>query len=241
MTLAPAAAGPFRVRAIVTDIEGTTSSIHFVHRVLFPYARAALPQYILAHADDGEVHPWLDQVANETGLARHDLAGLTAALIGWLDADRKHTALKALQGQIWAHGYARGEYRAHLYPEVAAALRRWHAAGIPLYVYSSGSIQAQQLFFGHSEAGDLRPLFSGYFDTTSGGKRELQSYRNIAAAIGVPAGELLFLSDIREELDAAAQAGWQTVQLVREAERPPAGSAHPAVADFDAIRVEALA
>lgn len=231
-------ATPFRVRGIVTDIEGTTSSIHFVHQVLFPFARAALPDFVRAHAEDAQVRPWLDQVADEAGLARHDLAGMTAALLAWMDEDRKHTALKALQGLIWAGGYASGAYLAHLYPDVASALRRWRAADIPLFVYSSGSIAAQQLFFGHSEAGDLRPLFSGYFDTTSGGKREASSYHRIAAAIGVAPEHLLFLSDIREELDAAAAAGWQTAQLVREHAAVPADRAHPVVRDFDAVVVE---
>ena len=236
-----ATATTFRVSAIVTDIEGTTSSIHFVPPLLFPFARAALPDFVRGHADQAQVRPWLDQVAAETGIAPDDLDGLIAVLRSWMDEDRKHTALKAVQGLIWAEGYAGGAFAAHLYPEVAAALRRWHAAGIALYVYSSGSIAAQQLFFGHSTAGDLRPLFSGYFDTTSGGKRETPSYHRIATAIGLAPEQLLFLSDIREELDAAATAGWYTTQLVREDAPLPADGRHLVVRDFDALRVERAA
>jgi enolase-phosphatase E1 len=173
------------VKTILTDIEGTTSSISFVKEVLFPYSRAALPEFVATRGHEPEVRRWLDQVALENGGLCDDRM-IVEVLQGWIDADRKHTALKALQGLIWRAGFDGGAYRAHVYPDAPAQLRAWHAAGHPIYVYSSGSVAAQKLFFAHSEAGDLLPLFSGYFDTEIGGKRETDSYARIAAAIGRP-------------------------------------------------------
>ena len=141
-------------------------------------------------------------------------------LHGWIDLDRKHTALKALQGMVWKAGYRNADFTAHLYPDAAPALRLWHAHGLPLYVYSSGSVPAQQLFFAYSDAGDLTPLFSGWFDTEIGGKREPQSYQRIAATIGIAATDVLFLSDVVEELDAAREAGMDTVLVDRRADYP---------------------
>lgn len=222
-------------RVILTDIEGTTSSISFVKDVLFPYARAHLPAWVAAHGDEPETARWLAATAAEAGLAADDRSGIVATLQRWIDEDRKATPLKALQGLIWADGYAAGAYRAHLYPEVAARLATWKQQGLDLYVYSSGSVAAQKLFFGYSEAGDLTPLFSGYFDTEIGGKREQASYERIAAAIGVAAGEILFLSDIVEELDAARAAGLATTWLCRAPLHCPADATHSCVADFDAV------
>ena len=206
-------------RAILTDIEGTTSSISFVRDVLFPYARRALPGFVREHGHEPEVRRWLDQAAVENGGMCQDEM-IVEALQGWIDEDRKHTALKALQGMVWDAGYRDGDFTAPLYPDVAPALRRWHAAGHPLAVYSSGSVPAQKLFFGHSDAGDLTPLFSGWFDTETGGKREADSYARIAGAIGVKAHDILFLSDVVEELDAARLAGMQTVLVDRRADYP---------------------
>lgn len=222
------------IRAIVTDIEGTTSSIHFVHEVLFPFARERLPAFVETHVDTPEVQHWLHEAAREANIIEASRSEIIDLLLRWMDEDRKSTALKALQGMIWAEGYGSGAYVAHLYPEVADALRAWHARGLPLYVYSSGSIAAQKLFFGYSQAGDLSPLFSGYFDTTTGPKRETASYIAIADAIGVEASHILFLSDIEAELDAARGAGFQTAWLLRESALPDA-PAHPAYRSFDAI------
>jgi enolase-phosphatase E1 len=201
-------------RAILTDIEGTTSSISFVKDVLFPYARRALPGFVAKHHHDPEVRRWLDVVATEHGSICDDDV-IVETLQGWIDQDRKHTALKVLQGMIWQAGYEDADFTAHIYPDAAPALREWHASGLPLYVYSSGSVPAQKLFFGHSDAGDLTPLISGWFDTEVGGKREAASYSRIAVDIGLPPGELLFLSDVVEELDAARDAGLQTVLVDR--------------------------
>lgn len=206
-------------RVMLTDIEGTTSSISFVKNVLFPYARKALPGFVVEHGQQPQVRRWLDAVAVEIGGACQDSL-IAETLQGWIDQDRKHTALKALQGMIWETGYRNGDFKAHLYPEVAAVLKGWHAAGLPLYVYSSGSVPSQKLFFGFSEGGDLTPLVSGWFDTEIGGKREADSYRRIVASIGVPANVVLFLSDVVEELDAAREAGLQTRLLDRLADYP---------------------
>ena len=206
-------------RAILTDIEGTTSSISFVKDVLFPYARRALPAFVAAHGDEPGVRRWLDQVAAETGGVCQDEM-IVETLQGWIDQDRKHTALKALQGMIWADGYRAVDFTAHIYGDAAAALQAWKAAGLPLYVYSSGSVPAQRLFFGHSDAGDLTGLISGWFDTEVGGKREAGSYRRIVEAIGHEASDVLFLSDVVEELDAAREAGLGTVLLDRREDYP---------------------
>ena len=223
------------IRAIVTDIEGTTSSISFVRDVLFPYARKRLPAFVETHGDRPEVQHWLHEAAKEARLVEASRQDIIELLLEWIDQDRKSTALKALQGMIWKDGYAAGDYRAHLYPEVAARLRDWRADGLRLYVYSSGSVPAQQLFFRYSEAGDLSALFAGYFDTETGPKRESESYRRIAAAIGEQPRHILFLSDIVEELDAAQAAGFHTGWLIREPLAWPVEPRHHAFRDFDAI------
>ena len=202
------------IAAIVTDIEGTTSSLSFVKDVLFPYARARMAEFVRTRATEPAVRKELDAVR---GLAGKDLGTeeLVAQLIRWIDEDKKVTPLKALQGMIWEDGYKKGDFKGHMYEDAVRNLRRWQAQGIRLYVFSSGSVQAQKLLFGYSDFGDLTPLFSGYFDTTIGNKREAEAYRKIVAAIGLPPVEILFLSDIREELDAARAAGMQTLWLER--------------------------
>ena len=224
------------IRAIVTDIEGTTSSISFVRDVLFPHARRQLPAFIETHGDTPEVQHWLHEAAREAGLVEAYRQEIIELLLQWSDQDRKSTALKALQGMIWKDGYTAGDYRAHVYPEVAARLRDWRADGLRLYVYSSGSVPAQQLFFRYSEAGDLSPLFAGYFDTETGPKREAESYRRIAGEVGEQPAHILFLSDVVEELDAARAAGMQTGWLLRPPLAVPSAPTHPAYRDFDAIR-----
>lgn len=222
-------------RAVLTDIEGTTSSIAFVKDVLFPYARARLPRFVESHPDDREVIRWLDATAREVGIDDPRSRRVIDTLLRWIDEDRKATPLKALQGMIWKAGYEAGDYRAHVYPEVPARLRAWKARGFELFVYSSGSVAAQKLFFGHTEAGDLASLFDGWFDTEVGGKRERGSYLRIAEATGLPPPGIVFLSDIGAELDAARGTGMQTIQLCRPPEHCPESATHPCVPDFDAI------
>lgn len=213
------------IKVIVTDIEGTTSSIDFVQQVLFPYARTHMRGFLREQAGNDEVQRLLAEVEQ---VENRDLSLSEAAdvLERWIDEDRKLTPLKALQGMIWRRGYEGGELKGHVYPDTPAALRGWQASGLRLYVYSSGSVEAQKLIFGYTEHGDLTPLFSGYFDTRVGGKREAASYRNILQQIGLPGEQVLFLSDIGEELDAAQAAGMKTCQLLRD-ERTRASPAHP--------------
>lgn len=226
---------------ILTDIEGTTSSISFVKDVLYPYARAALPGFVRAHGQQPEVRRWLDQVAIEISASACQDAVIVETLQGWIDQDRKHTALKALQGLVWEAGYRDGDFTAPLYPDVAPALRAWHAAGHRLAVYSSGSVPAQQLLFSHTDAGDLTPLISAYFDTEIGGKREADSYRSIAGKMDVAPGEIVFLSDVVAELDAARAAGLRTVLLDRREDYPQprsgeAANGHRRVTSFTEIQ-----
>jgi len=236
----PSVHNTLMINAILTDIEGTTSSISFVKDVLFPYARKRLPAFVETHTDDLDVQHWLHEAAKEAELVSATQQEIIELLIGWIDADRKSTALKALQGMIWKDGYEAEEYRAHVYPEVPARLRAWQAAGKRIYVYSSGSVPAQKLLFAHTEAGDLSSIFSGYFDTEMGGKREADAYRKIAKAIELPAHEILFLSDIVEELDAARAAGFATTLLARPPSHCPAYSEHRCVTNFDAIDPDAV-
>ena len=220
------------IKTILTDIEGTTSAVSFVFDVLFPFAVKHLPDFVRAQAGEPAVAAQLEAVRAESGEPDADVERVIAILLEWIAADRKATPLKALQGMVWEQGYLAGQLKGHVYPDAVEALRQWHAEGYALYVYSSGSIQAQRLIFGCSEAGDLTPLFSGYFDTTSGGKRESESYARIAAAIGRPAGEILFLSDVVQELDAARAAGMATCGLARDGGEL---GGHPTVASFAAI------
>ena len=204
------------IKAILTDIEGTTSSIDFVHKVLFPYAGRELPGYVRAHRTDPHVASILDDVRREANEPDADVETVIEVLLGWLVEDKKITALKTLQGHVWKHGYENGDFTGHIYDDAVRCLRTWFDNGIALYVYSSGSVGAQKLLFGHSDAGDLCHVFSGYFDTQVGHKREAGTYRNISQQIALPVENILFLSDVLEELDAAAEAGMQTMQLVRD-------------------------
>lgn len=187
-------------KAILLDIEGTTTSISYVHDELFPYARARIPAWVRAHPCEVTDVPG-DPVAT---------------LLGWMDVDAKETALKHVQGLIWAEGYAAGELKGHVYPDTPAALARWTQAEIAVTIYSSGSIAAQKLIFGHSIAGDLTRHLSGYFDTTTGPKREAASYAKIAEALTLAPSDILFISDVSAETDAAKAAGLQALLIDRD-------------------------
>jgi 2,3-diketo-5-methylthio-1-phosphopentane phosphatase/methylthioribulose-1-phosphate dehydratase len=220
------------ITAIVTDIEGTTSSVAFVKDVLFPHARAVLRRFLDRRGGEPAVRARLDEVR---ALAP-DQDPITA-LEQWMDEDRKVTPLKALQGLIWDEAYQAGLVRSHLYADVAPALARWAARGLRLCVFSSGSVGAQRALFAHTGAGDLTPLFTRFFDTTTGAKTEAASYRAIARAISCAPEQVLFLSDTPAELDAARGAGMATALLAREG--AVANAAHPVARSFDEVRVEA--
>lgn len=209
------------IRVVLTDIEGTTSSISFVHDVLFPYAAEHMADFVReGEADNPAIAEQLDAVAQRSGVDRSDTEGLIEVLLSWIRDDCKETPLKALQGMLWEQGYQQGAFQGHIYPDAADYLQRWHDRGLRLFVYSSGSVKAQKLIFGFSEAGDFTPFFSGYFDTRVGGKKEAQSYRNILDQLGVEPETVLFLSDVEAELQAAEEAGIQTAWLVREGDLP---------------------
>lgn len=218
------------IQAIVTDIEGTTSNLSFVTEGLYPYARAHLPGFVRERSADPAVRQALAEINRHAGRAL-SIEEAIAQILAWMDEDRKITPLKTLQGLVWERGYAGGALTSHLYPDVAPQLKAWKARGIRLYVYSSGSILAQRLIFGHTPAGDLTPLLDGFFDTATGAKTDPASYRAIAAAAGAPPRAIAFLSDNRRELDAARAAGLRTVWLVRQG-MAEHGVAHRKARDF---------
>lgn len=224
------------IKAIVTDIEGTTTDIDFVHNVLFPYSTQRLPDFVRAHASEPKVRAALAEAAYAAGLPVEDTEALIEALLSWIAQDRKITPLKTLQGLIWESGYRQGDFRAHIYADAVTALQRWQQQHRALYVYSSGSIFAQKLLFGHTEAGDLRPLFNDYFDTTTGNKRDAASYRSIVRSIDLPAANIAFLSDVLDELEAASRAGMATVWVQRGDGKLQHQSPHLSVRDFSEIQ-----
>jgi enolase-phosphatase E1 len=224
------------IRAVLTDIEGTTSSLAFVKDVLFQYARRYLPVFVRTRSHEPAVRAEIEAVHRQAGGALSD-EQVIELLLRWMDEDRKVTPLKALQGMIWRAGYESGEIKGHVYEDAARRLREWRDQGLGLYIFSSGSEEAQKLLFGHSDYGDLTPLFSGYFDTRIGSKREPDAYRAIAGRIGLPARQIMFLSDVREELDAARAAGMRTTWLVRTGS-PGAASEHPVARSFDEVLLE---
>ncbi|HEY2413967.1 MAG TPA: acireductone synthase [Pirellulaceae bacterium] len=247
----------FSGRGILLDIEGTTSSVSFVYDVMFPYVRKHLtfevfsnwlePEYIDAFhviakdAGHESLDAWLKSLSltRDNPLRAADV--ICKEVIRLMDADVKATGLKQLQGLIWKSGFESGELKAHVYEDVPPALAAWNAAGKDVRIYSSGSVQAQKLFFGHTIAGDLLSQFRGHYDTTIGGKKEAVSYRKIADEFHLPAPEILFLSDIIAELDAARTAGIQTALVVRPGNTPnqtSAGAPHPAIDNFSEVRLD---
>jgi len=226
------------VVAVVTDIEGTTTDIAFVHDVLFPYARSRMPVWLGEHAQEPAIAAALDDVRTEINEPDADLARVIEALEQWMDADKKITPLKTLQGMIWRHGYEAEDFAGHVFDDAVAALQTWADDRRMLCVYSSGSVDAQKLLFTHSDHGDLSHLFSGYFDTQMGPKKKASSYKRIAQELGEAPGSLLFLSDVGEELDAAKAAGWQTCWVARDEQtmdKATESEAHAVVSSFEEI------
>lgn len=246
-----------KIKAIVTDIEGTTSSISFVHEVLFPYASTHLEKFVRENAEEPFVTQIIHKVINFGAdgdgyelnacsapmqeLSEKEIKHALDILQHWIKLDMKIKPLKDLQGLIWEEGYKNGDFKGHIYEDAYLELKKWHESGLLLYVYSSGSVHAQKLLFGHTEYGDLNKFFSGNFDTKIGAKKEAESYRKIVDVIAsaseaispIHANEILFLSDIEAELDAAQEAGLQAVQLVRGATVP--SELHIKVESFNSI------
>lgn len=248
------------VKAIVLDIEGTVISISFVKDVLFPYARKNVADYLEKHWGEpalaavvASLHSQAKQDASWDGLGPPPVdnpqgtppellrAQLVANVLWQMDRDRKAAPLKTLQGHIWQEGYHTGELQAPLYADVVPALRAWRQSGLPLHIYSSGSVQAQKLLFQHTTQGDLTALLDGYFDiTTSGAKTEPQSYRAISKAIGTDPGDILFLTDVLAEAQAATEAGFQARLVVRPGNAPLTDdqkAAFEAITSFEALQL----
>jgi enolase-phosphatase E1 len=204
---------------VVVDIEGTTSASAYVFDVLFPYAAERFPAWLDQHAGEAATDRIVTEIAQEAGLVNPSHDEVVATLRAWVAEDRKATPLKELQGLIWQEGFASGELVSDFFPDALVVLRQWHSAGLPISVYSSGSVLAQRNWYTHSPEGNLSSWISGYYDTANAGpKREPSSYRAIAEAIDAEPSHLLFCSDVVAELDAASDAGWQVVRVRRSGE-----------------------
>jgi enolase-phosphatase E1 len=221
------------IRTILLDIEGTTTHLDFVYKVLFPFARAHVRQFLAEYAESGDGRECLNllQLQHEAdqrqGLVpppaewRPPKLDAVVQYVNWLmDRDSKDRGLKLLQGKIWEHGYASGELQSHVFSDVPVALQRWRNQQKEICIFSSGSVLAQQQLFANTVAGDLTGFIAHYFDTSVGGKREPLSYTKIADVLKSKPQEIVFLSDVSEELDAAQQAGMETVLCVRPGNRP---------------------
>ncbi|WP_034727414.1 acireductone synthase [Bacteriovorax sp. BSW11_IV] len=226
------------MKFVLMDVEGTTTSISFVHEVLFPFSRERMESFVTHNISQKEVRESLDLVkadAKKEGLGELGDKQAVLLLLKWIKEDRKHFALKTLQGLIWEEGYKSGEIKGHVYEDVLPCFKIWSEKGLALGIYSSGSVKAQHLIFEYSTSGNLRPYLKAHFDTLVGHKREVQSYLNIAKELGLNPNEILFLSDIKEELDAAKDAGMMTTQLVRD-ENVVRGS-HAVIGQFGELSI----
>lgn len=226
------------VHYILMDIEGTTTSLAFVHDVLVPFAKSRVGSFLEDHHHNPALLSWTaqcqDTVQHEEG-TRPSYKELPAVLHRWIEQDRKHPGLKAIQGMIWEEGYTTGAFTTDLYDEVVPCLQQWREQGIDLGIFSSGSEQAQRLLFGHTHQGDLTSMFSHFFDTSVGSKRGPSAYFAISQAIGHPPANMLFLSDVEAELDAARSAGFHTTQIARPGTTP--STRHSVCADFSSINL----
>lgn len=235
------------VKLLLLDIEGTTTPVDFVTKVLFPYARRHVDAFLNAHWNEADLRADVQGLAAER--ARDLARGLNppafesdespapvVRYVHWLmDQDRKSTSLKSLQGKIWEAGYRSGELHGEVYDDVPRAFERWRSQGKAIAIFSSGSVLAQKLLFSRTRAGDLTGFIRAYFDTATGAKREGESYGRIASALGVEPGEGLFISDVAAELDAARSAGMPTALAIRDRSLESASSVHSGIHTFDEI------
>jgi enolase-phosphatase E1 len=223
------------IQWILTDIEGTTTEVSFVYDILFPYFRSHMDEWKTVDSD--QMNQVLEQtrtlVLEEQSINVSNKEAIFDQLRQWSIEDRKVTPLKTFQGMVWEQGFKSGAIKGHMYADVKPALERWTAMGMKLAIFSSGSIAAQKQLFGFSTEGDLTPYFSAYFDTTTGMKRDEQTYQLIVKQLDAPANSVLFLSDIHQELEAAKEAGMRTLQLVRPGTQANWSSC---VADFSEIQ-----
>jgi enolase-phosphatase E1 len=240
---------PFSGRGVLLDVEGTTSSISFVYETMFPFVRRELEHYLREQWGSLDLAEACELIARDAGAASFaDWSGsqplaaqrrlVEEEVLRLMDADAKTTGLKRLQGMIWEAGFASGELQAHVYDDVPPALKAWTRSGLDVRIYSSGSIQAQRLFFGHTIRGDLLPLLGGHYDTTTGPKKAPESYRAIAEDRRLAPQEILFLSDVTGELDAARAAGMESALVRRPGNpAPPPQHGHAEIRGFQEIAV----
>ncbi len=240
----------FSGSGILLDIEGTTSSVRFVYDVMFPFVRRELDKYLCTNWGSAALNEVCDLIAKDVGYESFvtwcgneievgkQQQLLRAEVLRLMDRDVKATGLKALQGLIWQSGFESGEMRAHVYDDVLPAIQAWSNAGCNVRIFSSGSIAAQKLFFRHTVAGNMLHLFQDHYDTTTGSKKETASYRAIALGFGLPPPQILFLSDVPAELEAARAAGLQTCLCKRPGNAEvSAGHGHPEIMSFNQIEL----
>lgn len=223
---------------VIIDIEGTTSSTWFVQGTLYPYSRERFAGYLAQHRNRPDVDAMVQMVRDLANEPEASDERVVWWLQHWLDNDQKITPLKAFQGWIWNEGFAKGELTSHFFDDAIPAMRRWKAAGLDLSIFSSGSVNAQLAWFGNTPEGSILDLFSNHFDTeNTGHKRVAESYRIMTARLGVPANQIVFLSDLKAELDAAREAGWNTVGVRRDGDEYwEAGvGEHLAITSFDQL------
>ena len=235
------------VKSVLLDIEGTTTPISFVHDVLFSYARARVRQFLTSNFDSGEVGADVALLREEQALDVRENRNppplddaeveSIAKYVEWLIArDSKSTGLKSLQGKIWREGYLTGNLKARVFADVRPALERWRAKGLNVSIFSSGSVLAQQLLFAHTDAGDLTKFIDQYFDTNVGKKGDVASYRKIADALNRSPSEVMFISDVVTELEAAHEAGTQVLLSIRPGNAPQNGAErYRAIHSFDEL------
>ena len=238
------------IRALLLDVEGTTTSVDFVYQTLFPYARRRLREYLENHYGEETLEKDFEKLHQEHAIGEQSALGCppwraesresridsVVAFVGWLmDEDRKSTGLKSLQGKIWESGYRSGELKSHVYPDVLPAFERWLRHEKEIAIFSSGSVLAQKLLFAHTCSADLSRFIGSYFDTTTGAKTDAASYHRIADALLLTPAAVLFLSDTVAELDAARSAGMHTALCLRPGRPEPDASGHPALVTFDEV------
>ncbi|ABV89490.1 acireductone synthase [Shewanella pealeana] len=224
------------IRAIVVDTAGTTTDLNFIEDVLFPYSAKALPAFLEENQNNVLVDNCICDVQDIALEPDASLARVTEILLQWIEEDRKATPLKTIQGLIWKQGYANGEFTGHIFPDFIEALDGYKQQGLRVYSFSSGSVEAQKLLFSHSDAGDLNDKFNGHFDTRTGNKRFKQAYSNIVNTISLSPKQILFVSDVLEELKAANEAGLHVVQMVRDDSQRTGD--FKTIASFDELKID---
>lgn len=225
------------IKAILTDIEGTISSLEYVRKVMFPYSKKNLRSFMTEHKEEDIVKKTIRELSDKLGKSV-DIEESIKILESWIDADLKEPILKEIQGYIWEEGFKDGKLKGHIYQDAYIKLMEWKEIGIKIYVFSSGSVKAQKLFFKYTDYGDITNIFSGFFDTKMGSKKDKDSYLKISDEIKLKPREILFLSDIEEELDASREAGMKTIRVLRDGIE--ISSKHKVVRDFSSISLNSF-